>query len=268
MSNKIATVCLFFMCAFTAGFSMPQPLKDLIYDTAKPKAKSLDTFFQNAHPGEYVVTESGKVLTLIHIHSITPNSILFEEISTPAKNLNRKKISWPEWVAQKAPGHTSWSMTEIARETGEILRCYSFSRHAYTQISSQESLIGSLLERPLIPVSSNERRKVGSTPMDGESDHRKYWTPPLIFEGEKMKEPCFEVLQTTWPEDGSELEGQKLILYFDKDLKVPFPYWVELQTTHAAVQLQTIDSGTKLKSPFRGFPHDKMALLKKSPENK
>jgi len=239
MSNKIAILCLFF-CSF--GFSAP---------------KNLDTLFQKAHPGEYVVTEAAKIVTVIHIHSVTPDSIVFEEISAPAKNLKQKKISWPEWVMQKAPGHTSWSMTEIARETGEILRCYSFSRHAYTQISSRESLISSLLERPLISVSSDERRKIGNAPMDGEGDYRKDWIPPLVFEGKKIEKPSFEVFQTTWPQDGSELEGQKLILYFDQDLKVPFPYWVELQTTHAAVQMQTIDSGTKLKSPLKGFPHER-----------
>ncbi len=208
---------------------------------------------QIAKPGDFIVTEAGKMATLLSIRSLTSNSIIIEEISAPSQNI-KNISSWPDWVKAKAPGHTSWSMIEIDLQSGSILECYSFSRGGWVHLSSQESLLSTLLQLPLTPVDSEKRRRIGPPPAPGESDHRKEWNPSLVYEGKKMENALFEVFETSWPQDGTELSGQTVSLYFDKEMKYPLPYWIQVDTSQATANLRTIDGGKSLPSPYRGLP--------------
>jgi hypothetical protein len=227
-------LCLFF-CAFSCLFSLD--IKERL-----AKAKS----------GDYIVTEANKMITLIAIRSITPQSIVLEEISAPLPNLKERPTSWPEWVKAKAPGHTSWSMIEIDLQNSQILECFSFSRSAWIQLSQKESLLATLLNLPL--HKAEHRRRIGPAPMAGEADHRKIWNPPLVCEGKKKNDAQFDVFETTWPQDSSELAGKKVSLYFDREKQFPLPFWIEVETSHATAALRTIDSGKNLPSLHRHIP--------------
>lgn len=209
---------------------------------------------EKAKVGDYVVTEANKIITVLSFRSITPTTLILEEISAPVQNLKKRPDSWPEWVKAKAPGHTSWSMVEIDLENGELLECYSFSRSAWIHLSQKESLLATLIHLPMKTVPQDQRRKIGPPPLDGERDFRKLWNPSLVFEGKKIQNADFEVYETTWPEDGTDLSGQEVCLYFDKEKQFPLPFWIQVQTSHTTAALRTIDSGKSLPIIHRTIP--------------
>ncbi len=209
---------------------------------------------EKAKAGDYVVTEANKLITVLSIRSITPTTMILEEISAPLENLKKRPNSWAEWVKAKAPGHTSWSMVEIDIQSGQLLECYSFSRAAWIHLSQKESLFATLLHLPMQSVTEDKRRKIGPPPMDGESDFRKAWNPALVFEGKKIQNAQFDVYETTWPDDGTELAKQDVCLYFDREKQFPLPFWIQVQTSHATAAMRTIDSGKNLPSIHRTIP--------------
>jgi hypothetical protein len=207
-----------------------------------------------ASSGDYLVVEGGKVITVLSIRSVTPASLVLEEVSIPSENLKKRPASWSEWIKAKAPGHTSWSMIELDRASGEILECYSFTRASWVQLSSKESLLATLMSLPLELVPREKRRKIGPPPQPGEIDTRKIWEPPALFEGKKQEGIRFDVYETTWPQDPSPLSGNTVVLYFDREGKFPLPFWIQVETAHANVALRTIDTGKNFPSPYRKFP--------------
>src|SRR3990167_717501 len=128
------------------------------------QASPLKDRIEKARNGDYLVAEGGKMVTVLSIRSVTPESIVLEEISAPTHNLKQRPASWLDWIKARAPGHTSWAMVEIDRSSGEIIECYSFTRAAWIQMSSQESLLATLLNAPLKPVAEENRRRIGPHP--------------------------------------------------------------------------------------------------------
>src|SRR3989344_4760563 len=196
--------------------------------------------FCQAKNGDYIVTESNQTFTILAIRSMTPRSLILEEITAPLK---KRPSSWSEWVKAKAPGHSSWSMMEIDLQSGEVLECYSFSRSAWVQFAPSENLVASLLQLPLHSVDSKQRRRIGPPPGDGESDVRKIWHPPLVFEGKTLSKVTFDAFEAKWPADGSELAEKVITLYFDRELQFPLPYWIQVDLSHATSHVRAIDSG-------------------------
>jgi len=230
---------LSFLCFIPFLFSAESPLKERLATAKK---------------GDYIVVEANQMVTLLSIRSITPTALVFEEISAPLERLKQTPLSWPEWIKARAPGHTSWSMVELDVQNGEIVECYSFSRSTWIRLSLKESLFATLLQLPLKTVPPDQRRKIGPAPMAGEPDVRKVWNPPLTYEGQKLENARFNVFETTWPEDQTELSNKKVSLYFAEEKRFPFPFWIQVETSHTAAALRTIDSGSNLPSIYRNLP--------------
>lgn len=220
-----------------------------------------EDFIKKAKAGDFIVTEMHNLLTVIHIHSIKPHSIFIEEISIPKRKAFHQTLSWKDWVQKKAPGHSSWSMLEIDMKHGKVLDSYSFSNHSHMQLTEKESLFACLFKLPLIPVADAEKKRIGPSPPEGEPDFRKIWNPPLFFEGKKQEKAEFDVFETTWPQDGSELSLEKVILYFDHEFSLP--YWIQISTTHFMGNIRVIDSGKNLKSPYQTIPRSPIQFLGK-----
>ena len=207
--------------------------------------------FSKEAEGHYIVAEAGKIVTILNIRSVTERSLILEEISVPLEKIKKRPASWAEWVKNKAPGHSSWSMIEIDLASGEVLQCYSFSKAAQIRLSKKESLFATLLHLPLKKVSTEKQRHIGPPPETGESDFRKLWKPPFVFEGKEEEHPTFDVVETVWPQDGSELSGKTITLYLDRGGKIALPLWIQVETAHAIGNLHAIDSGRQLPSPLR-----------------
>lgn len=207
-----------------------------------------------AQRGDYIVTEANKLITVLSVRSKTSSSIIFEEIAIPSQNLKEKPKSWAEWVRNKAPGHTSWSMIEIDLSNNQLLECYSFSRAAWMQASHQDSLLSTLLRLSLKQLTDSERKKIGPAPADGEVDRRQVWNPPLTIHGKKVEKTRFDAYETQWPQDQSELSGKTVTLYFDQGGRFPLPYWIQVDAAYGAASLRVIDSGSHLPSPYSKLP--------------
>lgn len=122
------------------------------------------------------------------------------------------------------------------------------------QLSSRDSLFSTLLQLPLKPIPEEKRRRIGPPPLSGEIDLRQVWEPPLVFEGKKKENARFNVFETVWPQDGSELAGKTISLFFDQENIFPLPFWIQMETPHATAQVRTIDAGRNFTSPHRTFP--------------
>lgn len=207
--------------------------------------------------GDFIVVEANKTITLLALRSSNAHTLLLEEISAPSPKIAPR--DWNDWLKKRAPGHTSWSMMEIDLTNKEVVEAYSFTRGTWITISSNQSFLAGLIHLPMKAMDRERLRRIGPPPMEGEADLRKIWTPPLFVEGKQIK-PEFEAFETTWPQDGSELAGKTMDLYFDQETRCCFPYWIQVDAGQITVTLRAIDSGHKLiPSFFRTLP-------KRSPE--
>ncbi len=219
--------------------------------------------FSEAQAGDFIVTAQSGNYSLLSIRSITQETLILEEISTPGSLIDLKKINWKKWVKEKAPGHTSWTLFEIDRLSGKLIECFSCSKNGWLYLDDSEQFITRLLTLPLSPVLDSDRKKIGPPPSQGEPDRRSSWNPPLIIEGKKVDKPKFEILKTQWPNDNSRLALCDIELYFAKELpSFPFPYWLEVHSPHYAFKMRAIDSGRGLVSPITGsMPHRSPQIL-------
>ena len=145
----------------------------------------------------------------------------------------------------------------MERATGKLIECFSYSKNGWLYLDESEQFLTRLIALPLSAVPSEERKKIGPQPVEGESDRRAAWNPSLVVEGKKVSKAAFEVLKTTWPDDNSRLSLCNIELYFAKDRpEFPFPYWLEVHSPHYTFKMRTIDSGQCLTSSMRGpMPH-------------
>ncbi len=222
--------------------------------------------FEKASPGDYIVTVQEGNYSLLLIRSLTEEQLLLEEISIPKQLLDIKHVQWQQWLNKKAPGHTSWTLYEIHRRTGQLLECYSFSKKGWLYINDAEQFLSKLLFLPMEKVRGQERKRIGPPPADGESDHRPLWNPPVTIAGKKLGRPELNVFKTRWPKDDSILSLCSIELYFHEH---PFPYWLEIKSPHYSFKMRTIDSGHGLQSPIPGeMPHRSPQILGTSIKSK
>jgi hypothetical protein len=231
---------------------------------------SLQEKFEYANQGDFIVTAQEGNYSLLFIRSLTTQTLLLEEISVPAKQVELKDFDWRKWVEKKAPGHTSWTLYEVDRASGKLIECFSYSKNAWLFLDNSKQFLAHLLMLPLFPVPLFERKKIGPQVATEEEDRRAIWTPPLFVEGKKIPNPTFDVLKTQWPNDGSHLSLSRIELYFAKDRPhFPFPYWLEVHSPHYTFKMRAIDSGTQLSSCMPGpMPHRPPQILGSSHRGK
>lgn len=213
--------------------------------------------FSSAHAGDFIATEQEGTLSLLFIRSLSPPTLILEEIALPVGQLDLKKMHWQSWLDKRAPGHTSWTLYEIDLPSLKLTESFSVSKNGWLPLDAEGQLLARLLTLPLSPLPNEERRRLGPRLPDEEADHRALWTPPLIIEGKGSPKPDFDVLKALWPEDSTPLSQCTIELYFAKALPCfPFPFWIEVKSPHYALKVRTVDSGKDLCSPFPGpMPH-------------
>lgn len=208
--------------------------------------------FEKAQDGDYIVTKQDKTCTLIFVRAHQP-FLLLEEISVLESSVT---TNWKQWLAEGAPGHTSWNLYEFDLESGKLNEAFSFSHRGWLTLGDDEQILAKLLTLPLNKVPEDKRRRIGPPPLAGESDTRKLWNPPKIFEGKTYEKSRFQVLGGRWPQDRSLLSGCAIEMYFDAQSPFPFPFWIELSNGHYTLKLRVVDAGKGLKSPQKlGMPH-------------
>lgn len=213
--------------------------------------------FHHAREGDFIVTTQETNYSLLFVRHLDAHSLILEEVIVPEAHIDLKKIQWQQWLNDKAPGHTAWTLYEIDPLTGALIESFSYSQNGWLYLNESQLLLSKLLTLPMRQLSHEERRKIGPQPQAEEVDQRALWNPPLILAGKKIPKPQFEVWKARWPEDNSLLSGCSFELYFSKhDPSFAFPRWIEVQSPHYTFKLRSIDSGSGLYSPFKGpMPH-------------
>lgn len=211
--------------------------------------------FAKAEAGDYLVAYINKAYTLFHIHTHTEHQLTIEEITVPNHQVD-DTTNWPNWIASGAPGHTGWVMYEITPQTGEILNFYSFTHKAWTELSEANSFISNLICLEFQKVREEDRKRVGPPPLPGSLDRRRLWTPPVYFEGSRVRNAPFSCWRTTWPADGTELAGKTIEAYLPDEGPYPnyFPYWIEVRGNIVRVSVRVKDTGKGICSPHKGIP--------------
>jgi hypothetical protein len=205
-------------------------------------AHSLKERFYKARPGDYIVTCQAKHYSFLRVHALKEQRLTLEEIAIPEEEAKLPQ-NWKAWVKQGAPGHTSWILYEIDLEKEKLLKCYSKVKMAAIYPEEADYLFLKFLSLPLRCLPDTERKKVGPPPQDKEADRRKLWNPKLMIDGKPLSKPAFEVLQAMWPEDGSPLASCLVEFYLDQNSAFPFPYWIDIKSSHYTFKIQVIDSG-------------------------
>lgn len=203
-----------------------------------------------AEPGDYLVISSNKTETLMHVYEKNNNLITIEEIAVP-QTLKKGSLNWKDWVAQNAPGHTSWVMYEIDSENGDMLRYYSFSKQNWYEIPEADNFLTKLLNLTFSKTPEKSRKRIGPKPISG-PDWRPFWQPRLVVNGKLLSNVKFDAWRTKWPKDSSELSGKTIDIFLPQEHQgypAYFPYWLQISGTIGKAKIRIIDSGKNLKSP-------------------
>lgn len=210
--------------------------------------------FRLAQPGNYIVISQNKNYTFLHIYDAFDDTVVLEEISVPAIKIP-KNNSWKSWLENNAPGNTSWTMSEIDVNTGQIIDAYSFTRQGWLDVGSANSFISALLNLHFRPIPDVERKKIGPQPVYGKMDTRTLWNPRLILNGQYIPNVHFTAWRARWPNDGTELARKKIEIYLPEltdsngDYPTYFPYWIDIEGKLGSAQVKVVDSGLNAISP-------------------
>jgi len=216
-------------------------------------AISLRDRLWRAEAGTYVVTEQNRVASLLHLHTVKGDTLLFEEISIPTSLV--RHADWKEWAENGAHGHTSWILYEINLSTNQVTECYSIANKAWIPTDDIASFLIPLITLTLNPLSRERRMRNSPAAAPGQVEDRRPWGPPQIIHGKRVEYPEYDAFTATWPRDNSDLSGKKILLYFDKMRETfPFPFWIQQQTGPLKFKMRAIDSGTDMHSSITDIP--------------
>ena len=199
---------------------------------------------QRAQKGDYIVTAQGKNLTLLHIYDRQQDKLTIEEITAPARPVQKSYNSWKQWIHQKAPFHTSWVMYAVDLKNGKMLSYYSLTKNAWYDMCQADNFLTTLLNLDLQPILPKNRKKIGNS--------RKIWQPKIIVESKEIPDVEFDAWRTMWPKDQTELAGKTVDVYLPQQSdKYPsyFPYWLEISGFVGNAKIRIIDSGSGMISP-------------------
>lgn len=206
-----------------------------------------------AIPGDFIVTNQGKMFTVLYIRDKVPNGLILEEISVPMDRIPKNNFSWREWVENQGPGNSSWVMYRLNTVNGDIEASFSYTKNCWFKIRDNENFLSTLMNTNFYLVPTKERKRVGprgSNPSGKEA--RDLWTPKMTVNGKVINNISFNAWKSRWPSDGSDLAGKAIEIYIpEKSDQYPsyFPYWLQISGIVGNAKIRIVESGSELKSP-------------------
>lgn len=227
-----------------------------IYPIYGQEEMVLKNRFHEARPGNFIVLEQNKIYTFLNIYEKTDTSLILEEVAVPASRIPKKNFSWKNWFESGGPGNTSWTMSEIDLQKGEIEGIYSFTRQSWLDPAYANTFLSTLLNLKFTAIPVNERKRIGPQPSYGKVDQRPLWNPRLILGGQIYSNVSFSAWKARWPNDRTELARKKIEIYLpeksaDSEISFPtyFPYWIDIEGKLGSAQVKVADSGIDAISP-------------------
>lgn len=214
---------------------------------------------KTATKGDYIAYSYKQSLLVLRVAKFENPLLVVEEISAPLEA--KKETSFADWLQKKAPGHSSWTLSEIDIETGKIKRIFSVDERKFLPNNPDFQFLPTLFRVELKPVAEEDLKRIGAPPLEGEMDHRKIWLPKIIFDGKEINPPL-RVFRTDWPRDTSELSGKPIDLYLaEKEAITYLPYWIEIIGKTGRLKIAALDSGRNLASPVSLESYEQLSLL-------
>lgn len=220
-----------------------------------------------ATEGSYLVIEQNKTYIFFHIHTMSTNAIVIEEVFVPTSTFAKKPMNWKEWFETGAPGHTCWIMSRVNLQTAAFEETFSFTRQGWIDMSESAPFLTTLLNLRFHEVSFAERRKIGQPHGHNKTDTRPVWNPRLIVNNQIVSNAAFTAYKARWPADGSELARKVVEIYLPDtnqdttSFPLCFPYWLEIEGKFSGAKIRVIDSGIYASSPKGAMPRRPIQLL-------
>jgi len=204
-----------------------------------------------AKEGDCFVFGHKKSFTLTRIALNENNILVLEEVSAP---LSWKPKKWQTWLLEGAPGHTSWTLTQIDLENTQVKKAYCFVRKSNLNFDESGSFLSTLMQLDFEELPLDKRKKVGISSGTDDLMPKATWQPPLP-KGASIPSKKFTAFRAQWPKDNSELSGQLIEIYLpEKDSKKTallsyLPYWIEVRHAALKARIQTLFVGSQIESP-------------------
>lgn len=196
-----------------------------------------------AEVGDFIVYAYKDSLVLVRVQKVDATSIALEEVSAP---LSQQTANWQKWLSERAPGHTSWTISSIDTKSGKLTSLYSVDQAEYLNHNAAFQFLPTLLQLTLEPINPKDRKLLGPQPLAGERDDRPFWLPKIIFEGKQIH-PKVAAYRVRWPDDDSELANKAIDLYMPEQAAICYlPYWIEVAGGFAKAKIWAVDSGKNL----------------------
>ncbi len=207
---------------------------------------SLIDNLQKANIGDYLVTSQNKCYTVLFLRERVQEGLIFDEVTVPSGKIVKSDWDgWKRWVEQRGPGHTCWVTYKIDIQQARLTHTYSHTARSWVRADAQQQILSTLLNIRLNKIPEASRKKRGASASN--------WSPPLVYEGNIVKNVPFSAWTTRWPKDGSQLENQEVLVYLprvDGPYPAYFPYWIQIRGKLNRASIRVIDSGKGLQSPM------------------
>lgn len=193
---------------------------------------------REAKAGDYFLFSHKKNAALVIVRHVSQKEILFDEIHAP---LDAKKINVKEWLAERAPGQTSWIEVRLDSSSGAVKTAFCHMRSGRLPKEDQQ-FTTTLLTLPFKKTPLSERRRCGAPQRDNPLP-RNLWEPPTPRG--LQKKPALPFV-SHWPKDGSELAGGRVEVYMVKGSALPA--WIEVRRANLKEHIRLIETG-RLRQP-------------------
>lgn len=196
---------------------------------------------RHAETGDYLVTLSNKLYTVLLVKEREGSRLILDEISIPEGAAKQCVRGWEAWLLQGSPQASSWLRHTIETSSGKLLSLYSFTQNGYLDTAGVSNLFSTLLNLPFTSIPLKEQRMI-SLP-DGRAVP---WQPKLFNNGREIQGVTFFAFRSTFPKDGSDLSGMEILIYLPEDSSCYpsyFPYWLKIKGNVLKALVRAVDSG-------------------------
>lgn len=210
-----------------------------------PKISTIQDLLFKAEQGDYAVFSQGSKKIFVLVRKTDPQNIWLEISEFVSLTFQDKRIldrgSWKS-VLHQLSSPRQISLTRFSLQQQSQIYIWNSKTSLWNKASAtQVSRLLALLHLPLTEAPKNKIKL--------DSNHRP-WKPRLFVEGKPTSYQTSKVYISTWPKDGSALEGNEVLLYCTTPEVSAFPLWISIDTPTGCMILKNIEMGHHATSTF------------------
>lgn len=223
------------------------PLIFMLLVFSSLESVSLLSLQSKSKKGDYFAALSLNEILFYAVLQNSPDTLIIQLASAP-KAFLKERPNWKVWAEKGASCATLNALIAIDKKKGSVLWVYDLQKQALRGFN-EGNLITTLLHLSLREQEPAKRKKKYLDRKSGPN----YWSPAVRFQGKQYPNTHLTPWEAEWPNDGTELSRQKIVVYLsteDKQFPAYIPYLIEVGTGGTKQALRTLDSGTNYSPPF------------------